>query len=396
MVHQSKVADDWYRYDLKKRSDREYRPNRLDDDRGWSRYGPDREADRKHRSYDFGKSDTRDYAGYDIDDRKSTCTGASEGEVVYGGRYALGSEIASGSFGTVYNGLDLKTGSRVAIKTESLYSRFPQLPIEAKLYKELYGAPGVPTLHWYGVAGERNIVVIDLLGKSLEQLLEFCGGTFSLKTVLMLADQLLTCIQRVHSKHFMHRDIKPDNFLMGAGPNSGFAYIIDFGLSKKYWVSKEDVHIPYREGKAMIGTARYASIGAHLGIEQSRRDDLEAIGYMLIYFLLGSLPWQGLQAASAEEKQAKIRDTKLNVRPDELCNGFPVEFELFLLYVRKLGFEDCPDYDYMRSLFTQAFECKGYTYDFKYDWDDGASAYEKERTESASAKIPKIPLPQFQ
>mmetsp|Transcript_27303 Transcript_27303/g.20438 ORF Transcript_27303/g.20438 Transcript_27303/m.20438 type:complete len:135 (+) Transcript_27303:419-823(+) len=134
-------------------------------------------------------------------------------------------------------------------------------------------------------------MVIDLLGPSLEDLFKFCGGRFSLKTVLMIAHQILGTIARLHAKNFVHRDIKPENFLMGLGRKSHIVHLIDFGLAKRYRDGKTHQHIPYKENKNLTGTARYASVNAHLGIEQSRRDDLESIGYILVYFANGSLPW---------------------------------------------------------------------------------------------------------
>ncbi len=138
-------------------------------------------------------------------------------------------------------------------------------------------------------------MVMDLMGPSLEDLYKFCGGRFSLKTTLMVGYQMLGTIQRLHGKNYVHRDIKPENFLMGLGKKSHMVHIIDFGLAKRYRDSKTHQHIQYKENKNLTGTARYASVNAHLGIEQSRRDDLESIGYVLVYLANGTLPWQNLQ-----------------------------------------------------------------------------------------------------
>ncbi|CAN6479504.1 unnamed protein product [Victoria cruziana] len=280
-------------------------------------------------------------------------------EHVIGGKFRLGRKIGSGSFGELYLGLNIQTGEEVAIKLESVKTKHPQLHYESKLYILLQGGTGIPNLKWFGVEGEYNVMVIDLLGPSLEDLFNYCNRKFTLKTVLMLADQLINRIEYVHSRGFLHRDIKPDNFLMGLGRKANQVYIIDFGLAKKYRDLTTHKHIPYRENKNLTGTARYASVNTHLGVEQSRRDDLESLGYVLMYFLRGSLPWQGLKAGTKKQKYDKISEKKMLTPVEVLCKTYPSEFISYFHYCRSLRFEDKPDYSYLKRLFRDLFIREG-------------------------------------
>lgn len=186
----------------------------------------------------------------------------------------------------------------------------------------------------------------------------------------MLADQLLSRLQMIHTKCYLHRDIKPDNFLLGrTAETHNIIHVIDFGLAKLYKEPRTHKHIPYREGKNLTGTARYASINTHLGIEQSRRDDLESLGYMLIYFLKGALPWQGLKAVTKNQKYEKILECKISTPVDALCKGIPAEFKGYIEYVQRLRFDDKPDYGYLMGQFRELFFRKGFVYDNEYDWN---------------------------
>ena len=287
---------------------------------------------------------------------------------IVGNHYRLKRKIGSGSFGEIYEAETIRTHRPVAVKFELLTASIPQLSYESKLYSILAGGPGIPQVRWFGQTESRNALVIDLLGKSLEDLLQMFKHHLSLKTVLMLADQMLCSLEFIHNKNFIHRDIKPDNFLMGTGQNSNTLFLIDYGLAKKYRDPNSHVHIEYAEGKSLTGTARYASIGALHGFEQSRRDDMESLGYVLIYLLKGSLPWMGLDASTREQKYEKILKMKKEIPVDELCHGLPKEFTQYLMTVKRLKFSDKPRYSKYRALFRNLFISSGYTYDYIYDW----------------------------
>ena len=211
-------------------------------------------------------------------------------------------------------------------------------------------------------------MVMELLGTSLEDLFQFCNRRFSLKTVCMLAEQLITRIEFMHTQNFLHRDIKPDNFLMGVNNKKATVYMIDFGLSKRYRDAKTGEHISYRDGKSLTGTARYASVNCHCGVEQARRDDLESIGYILLYFLKGQLPWQGLAGKNKDEKYDKIREKKCQTTVEQLTQGVPEEFMKFINYCRDLKFDEKPDYNFLRGLLQTIMKRHSYEYDGQFDW----------------------------
>ncbi|CAI8614354.1 unnamed protein product [Vicia faba] len=287
---------------------------------------------------------------------------------VIAGKFKLGRKIGSGSFGELYIGVNVQTGEEVAVKLEPVKTKHPQLHYESKLYMLLQGGTGVPHLKWFGVEGDYNVMAIDLLGPSLEDLFNYCNRKLTLKTVLMLADQLINRVEYMHSRGFLHRDIKPDNFLMGLGRKANQVYIIDYGLAKKFRDLQTHKHIPYRENKNLTGTARYASVNTHLGIEQSRRDDLESLGYVLMYFLRGSLPWQGLKAGTKKQKYDRISEKKMTTSIEVLCKSYPSEFGSYFHYCRSLRFEDKPDYSYLKRLFRDLFIREGYQFDYIFDW----------------------------
>eukprot|EP01062_Namystynia_karyoxenos_P006707 TRINITY_DN1234_c1_g1_i1.p2 TRINITY_DN1234_c1_g1~~TRINITY_DN1234_c1_g1_i1.p2 ORF type:complete len:416 (+),score=141.24 TRINITY_DN1234_c1_g1_i1:161-1408(+) len=287
------------------------------------------------------------------------------------GRFELKRKLGSGSFGDVYQGYDRNMQRDVAVKLEHQKARYPQLRNEVKILK-LIGAmkkrsAGYTRVFWDGVEGEFSVMVMEYLGPSLEVLFDYCKRKFSLKTTLMLGEQMIRRLEALHNVLFLHRDIKPDNFVLGRGSYGHHVYLIDFGLSKRYWNAKTDQHVEYQDGRPLVGTARYTSLATHLGIEPSRRDDLEALGYVLLYFVKGTLPWMGIQA-TGRDKIIKIGEKKESMSIDALCRGEHPCWRRYMCYVRTMKYEEQPDYSALRRMLRRAMEEERHECDWVYDW----------------------------
>ena len=284
-------------------------------------------------------------------------------------KYTLIKKLGEGSFGRIYSAKENATNNWFAIKLENKNRSQNLLESEAYIMSYLNG-PRIPMVKSFGYTGDYNVLIMELMGKSLEDLFETMPTKkMSVRCVCNLAYQMIEIIEFIHNKHIIHRDIKPDNFVMGRGIKSKYLYLLDFGLAKKYRSSTTLKHYPLIKKKHLTGTARYASINALNGYTQSRRDDLEAIGYVLVYFLLGRLPWQGMLNKNKDERYLKIMEIKRDTEPHVLCKGLPVQFEKYISYTRSLEYEQDPDYSMLKQLFLKVLNDEGLSFDHYYDWD---------------------------
>jgi casein kinase 1 len=277
--------------------------------------------------------------------------------------------LGGGSFGEIYVCLDTRTQTRAAVKLEPIATKTPQLLYEAKILKHLRQLHGVPQVLWYGTEPPFHILVMTLLGPSLEDILNYNGRQLSVRSVIQVAEEMIQRVEDVHSLDYLHRDIKPDNFLLGRDTHARTVLLIDFGLAKRYRDIRTRSHIPYKEEKELIGTARYASLNTHLGLEQSRRDDLEALGYIFVYLLRGKLPWQGLPRSSHKDKYHGIMEAKMRTSLQTLCSDLQTEFCGFLQYCRTLKFEEKPDYLYLKRLIGNVASKMRFEIVGKFDWE---------------------------
>jgi len=270
--------------------------------------------------------------------------------------YEIIKKLGSGSFGEVYLTKILSSGALVASKIEEIENKKKTSKIldEYKIYKklELKGLKkGIPKIYSIYETPKFNVLVMELLGENLETIFNSFHKKFKLGTILKIGCDMINIIEKVHNCGIIHRDIKTNNFMFGVGDKKYDLFILDFGLSKKFF--KNNKHIEYKTNKSLVGTARYTSINIHLGIEPSRRDDLESICYMLLFFLKGELPWQGLKKQKNTDHLELIGEVKLSTSTKSLCKDTPKYFNNIIDYIRKLSFDERPDYMMIREQFIE-------------------------------------------
>ena len=284
-------------------------------------------------------------------------------EILINSHYILDARRKIEADSEIYIGRTIDSKEEVIFKLRknSVYDS-DYLYKEFKIYKELEGIKRIPKLYDYCIQGNYHILIIESLGESLKQLLEYVGGQFTLATTLKICTQILEIIKEIHNRGIVLRYLKPANIVIGKKSNKDYIYLIDFEIAKKY--IRNGNHKPYKEGKSPLGNRHFISLNTQSGKEISRRDDIECLGYIFIYFIRGKLPWTHLRSSYI------IREKKKEISLDELCEGLPVEFKEFIKYAKNLEFEQKPDYSYLNGLLFKIADKNGIDIaKVKYDWE---------------------------
>lgn len=293
--------------------------------------------------------------------------------VTLNNKYQLREIIGEGSFGKIFEAINIYTDEIVAIKIEKknesvMINVKNVLKHEANIYGRCKGIKGIPQLRFYGTVDNYSYMVIDKLGESICTLMEKCGNTFNIRTVIILGIQLLNIIEKLHNIGIVHRDLKPDNVLIGTGKNRKQFYLIDFGLSK-HILNTDGTIIQMNAGRSLTGTAKYVSLNVHNGIEPSMRDDIESIAYILIFCLKGQLPWQFISGKTKTEKYQNIKAAKEQTSLHDLCIDLPLEILIFISYCKSLKYDDIPDYNYLKCVLYNLFKHKKYIVEEEFEWN---------------------------
>ena len=301
-----------------------------------------------------------------------------EDKIIFG-KYLVKRKLNDGSSSKIYIGIKINTSNE---KKEKVIFKFEPKIVYPNLLKNealllfLLKGYGVPIIKTYGKYNDYNVLIESSLGKSLERILNDEGGILNHKDCCMIALQIIDRLEHIHSKYYIHCDIKPEKFLIG-DPDIYNIYLIDFGLAKKYKSSRTKKHIPFSITKKFTGSVRYASCNALRGAELSRRDDIESAGYTILYLFKGKLPWQNLKAKSRKQKLRRIYKIKKYLKPEKMCENLPTEMAEYIKYVRTLEFEAKPDYDRLRSYFDSILIRIGTVNDMRFSWIKDEKILEK-------------------
>ncbi|PYH46470.1 double-time [Aspergillus saccharolyticus JOP 1030-1] len=291
---------------------------------------------------------------------------ATTQNIIVASRFKLLRYLGGGGYGEVFLAQDLETTTSIALKLEPLSTR-NTLEHENLIYTAIRGT-GIPKVYLYHPRiDDYRLLAVELLGPTLEDLFNYCSREFSLKTVLMLADQLLVRMQHIHTAGYIHQDIKPENLLMGRGRKGSTLYINDFGLARRKVMASRNVRFwRGKMEKSVVGTFVYASRAAHLRHCQTYRDDMECVGYTLVEFLKGKLPWDHLD----HSKHRPIGEAKQKITVEKLCEGLPDEFQRYFHHIYSLRYNEMPDYEWLRGLFRKLFARRRYEWDYVFDWTE--------------------------
>lgn len=289
-------------------------------------------------------------------------------DLVINKKYKISHQINKGSFGLIFKGKDLETDLDIAIKIEPNLLSKKYLVKEARILHLLQKNHHIPRIHWCGSKPNSTFLVMELLGKNLEDLFIECNKKFSLKTVLMMADQMLSNLEFIHSKGYVHSDINPRNICVGLDDKASTFYSIDFGLSNSFREMTNNDNL--KDNHPFVGTLNFASINCHKGFEQTCLDDLESLLYVIIYFLTGKLPWEAIvnEKGDLKKKMEEVKREKINTTIDNLCADLPEELKECLEYIRNLEFYNKPDYKFLKKKCEKLYLKRFGSYDYNYDW----------------------------
>ena len=304
------------------------------------------------------------------------------------GKYSIKYLISKGSFGEVYLGTNVLNNKDYAIKMERTSKGESLLKEEAYVLLFLKG-PGLPTVITFGISGRYHILIENLLGKSIYNIWLEKEKKFNIKDTCMFAIQALERVEYVHSKNYLHRDIKPANFLVG-NPDQSQIYLIDFGNARKYRSSRTGKHLPFSRNYKIYGTTIFLSLNVLKGIEQTRKDELESLGLVIIYLYKGYLPWSNYKFKDIFQALEKIKAIKENLSMEQLCHGLPIEMFEYMNYIKNMNFEDTPDYRYLQSLFLNILKKIGEKNDLFFSWVDKSIVPKKLTSRSNSRSIQKL------
>ena len=298
---------------------------------------------------------------------------------IFFSQYKVTKKISEGNFSKIYQVIEINTDEKYACKIESKRTKQPMLDYEYKIMDYLRG-DYIPSIKIYGTSGDYKILIFQLLGKSLDYYIKKLE-VFSIHTTAMIAYQIINILQYIHIRGIIHRDIKPGNFVMGLGLNNLNLYIIDFGFAKKYKSMSKNKIYSLTENHELTGTSRYSSINAMKGLQQSCRDDLESLAYMLYFFLNGKLPWMGFKEKNKELLDKKILEKKIETMNEILGKDLPIQFCEFLSYAKNLKYDETPDYNLLKGKMMEVICLGGQSFDKIYDWTDKNKLEEEESEE---------------